>query len=118
MSDVILVTGATGSVGSKVADALLALDAHVRLVVRDVEKTKKQYGDVKNLKVTQGDLDDPSSYTKSLSGVTRLFLVTAVSPNQKQQELAIVQQLCNQTSFKQVVKLSVLMLHRPHRMAM
>jgi uncharacterized protein YbjT (DUF2867 family) len=67
----ILVTGATGNVGGKVAAALAARGAEVRVVARDPARAKAPAG----VEVVQGDLDLAESLTPALDGARAVFLL-------------------------------------------
>ena len=69
------VTGATGFVGSHVADALAAQGADLRLLVRQASDTRN----IRGLKADQvvGDLRNPASFEKALAGCDVLFHVAA-----------------------------------------
>ncbi|WP_324783371.1 NAD(P)H-binding protein [Streptomyces sp. H51] len=71
----ILVTGATGNVGRRVVELLLAAGAPVRATSRN-PKTAELAADVD---VRAGDLDDPGSFGDALSGVQKLFLFPSPS---------------------------------------
>ena len=70
-----LITGATGDVGSKVADALLARGARPRVLVRDSNRARSRWGDRVDLFV--GDLADPEALGKAMAGVHSVFLVNS-----------------------------------------
>jgi uncharacterized protein YbjT (DUF2867 family) len=70
-----LVTGATGNIGSRVADRLLARGVRPRVFVRDAEKARARFGD--RVDVAVGDLADATSLSAALAGVGSLFLVNA-----------------------------------------
>lgn len=67
----ILVTGATGNVGSEVVGALAARGASVRAVVRNQPGATVPAG----VKVVQGDLELPESLTPALNGARAVFLL-------------------------------------------
>jgi uncharacterized protein YbjT (DUF2867 family) len=70
-----LITGATGDVGARVVDSLLALGERPRLFVRDEIKARSRFGD--RVAVSVGDLADTASLESALEGVNALFLVTS-----------------------------------------
>lgn len=72
----ILVAGATGTNGRVVVDRLIAKGQRVRALVR----SKAKVGDLaqSGAELVEGDLDNPESLVKALSGVDRAFVVTAV----------------------------------------
>lgn len=67
----ILVTGATGKVGSQVVDQLVRAGADVRAVVRDPDAAAFPAG----VEVVRGDLGDPASLAKPLRDVDAVFLL-------------------------------------------
>jgi len=71
-----LVTGATGDIGSRVVDSLLAFGERPRVFVREETKarSRSRFGD--RVEVFVGDLADAASLKNSLQGVDALFLVT------------------------------------------
>ena len=70
-----LVTGATGFVGSHVARLLQDQGAKLRLLVRPTSNPKNIEG--LNAERVVGDLRDPGSLEKALSGCDTLFHVAA-----------------------------------------
>ena len=76
----ILVTGATGNVGSILIPKLIAMGATVRALVRD--ESKAQGLRDAGVEVVIGDLDKPETLDTAFSGVDKVFLVTAPNPNQ------------------------------------
>ncbi len=81
----ILLTGATGLIGSRVAAALQGRDDVRALARSEAAATKLRDLD---LQVVRGDLDDPTSLTAAFAGVERLFLLTPFSERQAVQEHA------------------------------
>jgi (4-alkanoyl-5-oxo-2,5-dihydrofuran-3-yl)methyl phosphate reductase len=73
-----LITGATGTVGSRVVELLLERGLRPRIFVRNAEKARAHYGDQVDIAV--GDLTDTSSLSPALKGVDSLFLITS-GPN-------------------------------------
>ena len=73
--DLVLVTGATGFVGSAVARALLADGYAVRVLARPASPRRNLEG--LGVEVAEGDLDDPASLSQAMEGVRHLFHVAA-----------------------------------------
>jgi uncharacterized protein YbjT (DUF2867 family) len=67
----ILVTGATGNVGTEVVTALAAREADVRALARDPGRVAPPAG----VEVVAGDLEQPDSLTSALDGVQAVFLL-------------------------------------------
>ncbi len=76
----ILVTGATGNVGSLLIPSLTNLGAEVRALVRDESKAQglKDAG----VEVVVGDLEQPGTLDVAYRGVDKVFLITPPNPNQ------------------------------------
>ena len=68
----ILVTGATGTIGSHLVPSLLDQDAPVRVLVRNADMAQATFGD--RVDIVAGDLRDASSVSVALKGVDRVFL--------------------------------------------
>jgi uncharacterized protein YbjT (DUF2867 family) len=69
---VILVTGATGNAGAAVVRALANSGERVRALVRDADRAPLPAG----VEVVVGDLNEPSTMTPHLAGVTAIFLLS------------------------------------------
>jgi len=76
----ILVTGATGNVGSLLIPKLTNLGADVRALIRDDSKAQglKDAG----VEVVVGDLEKPDTLDAAFRGVDKVFLITPPNPNQ------------------------------------
>jgi uncharacterized protein YbjT (DUF2867 family) len=70
-----LITGATGAIGSRVVELLLARGQRPKVFVRNVEKARERYGS--SVDVAVGDLADVASLRAALHGVQALFLVNS-----------------------------------------
>ncbi|MEX0958356.1 MAG: NmrA/HSCARG family protein [Burkholderiales bacterium] len=78
----ILITGATGQQGGAVARALLAGDWKVRAFVRDDSKPASQELRSLGAELAVGDLNDPASVERALSGVYGVYAVqTPMTPD-------------------------------------
>jgi uncharacterized protein YbjT (DUF2867 family) len=71
----ILVTGATGTIGSEVLRQLLAAGHPVRALTRSPAKLAGTAADV-----AEGDFDDPDSLARAVDGVDAVFLLTVARP--------------------------------------
>ncbi|MFC4498040.1 MULTISPECIES: NAD(P)H-binding protein [Streptomyces] len=76
MVDMILVTGATGTIGGEVVRQLSARGEQVRALARDPAKARVPSG----VQVVRGDYLDPDSLEPGMSGVTAAFLVGVPGP--------------------------------------
>ena len=72
----ILVTGATGNVGSELVPRLLAAGANVRVLVHTPAKVEALGNEVE---VVIGDLDRPETLTSALVGVRALYLISTAN---------------------------------------
>lgn len=99
----ILVTGATGTIGSLIVQRLADAGADVKALVRQPGKQSFPAG------VTEavGDLTDVSSMRAALSSVRTLFLLNAVTPDEVTQAL-IALNLAREAGIERIVYLSVI----------
>ena len=100
----ILVTGATGTVGSEVVRQLVASGERPRAFVRDPRTAREMLGP--GVEYVAGDLDRPETLPVALTGVDRVFLLTRQSSRQFDQERAVVDAAVV-AGVRHVVKLSV-----------
>lgn len=99
----ILVTGATGTIGRHVIDQLVQRGASVRALVRDPSRADFAAG----VAVVQGDLMEPTGLRTAFAGVSALFLLNAVTPDEFTQAL-IALNLAREAGVQQIVYLSVI----------
>jgi uncharacterized protein YbjT (DUF2867 family) len=99
----ILVTGATGKVGSEVIKELVKRKVSVRALVRKQEASTTM---PEGIEVSLGDLLDPVAIRKSLDGIDKLYLLNAVVPDELTQGL-IAYDLAKKLKLKQIVYHSV-----------
>ncbi|MBY4632809.1 SDR family oxidoreductase [Rhizobium croatiense] len=99
----ILVTGATGNVGRQVVEHLVKRGADVRALVRDPSKAEFPAG----VSVAQGDFLDIDSLRNAMSGVSTLFLLNAVVPDEFTQAL-IALNVARSAGIERIVYLSVI----------
>ncbi|WP_105423343.1 SDR family oxidoreductase [Neorhizobium sp. T25_27] len=99
----ILVTGATGNVGSQVVEHLVKRGADVRALVRDPSKAVFPAG----VSVVQGDFLDIDSLRNAMSGVSTLFLLNAVVPDEFTQALVALN-VARSAGIERIVYLSVI----------
>jgi len=84
----VLVTGATGNVGSQVIQELLERGVPVRALVRDPGKASAMLGEGVELAV--GDFGDPESLRSALEGVDGVFLACANQARQVEYETSVI----------------------------
>ena len=99
----ILVTGATGTIGRHVIDQLVQRGASVRALVRDPSRADFPAG----VAVVQGDLMEPTALRAAFAGVSALFLLNAVTPDEFTQAL-IALNLAREAGVQHIVYLSVI----------
>ncbi|NNG72129.1 NmrA/HSCARG family protein [Rhizobium laguerreae] len=99
----ILVTGATGNVGRQVVEHLVKRGADVRALVRDPSKADFPAG----VSVVQGEFLDVDSLRNAMSGVSTLFLLSAVVPDEFTQAL-IALNVARSAAIERIVYLSVI----------
>jgi len=99
----ILVTGATGRVGTHVVQQLVERGAAVRVLVRDPVKANFPA----DVDVVKGDLLDLDSLRSAFEGVRTLFLLNAVAGDEFTQAL-ITLNVAREAGVERVVYLSVL----------
>jgi len=80
----VFVTGGTGFVGSHVSRQLMAAGHNVRLLVRDLDKARKIYGELDSAipDLMQGDITDRESVVKALAGCDAVVHCAAGTPMQ------------------------------------
>ncbi|CAN7617981.1 SDR family oxidoreductase [Neorhizobium sp. LjRoot104] len=99
----VLVTGATGNVGRQVVEHLVKRGADVRALIRDPSKAVFPAG----VSVVQGDFLDIDSLRKAMSGVSTLFLLNAVVPDEFTQALVALN-VARSAGIERIVYLSVI----------
>ncbi len=96
----ILVTGATGTVGSELVQQLLGKDQTVRVFTRNASKVAYLGSHVE---YAIGDLSQPETLAAALKGVERIFLVTTTT----QQDINVID-AAKRVGVRQIVKLSTI----------
>ena len=105
MSNTILVTGATGNVGSQVVEQLIASGVTPRVAVRSINKAEslKKAG----AEPVEMDLARPETVQSALTGVDKVFLVSPFVPNMVELT-AILIEAAKRANVQQIVKLAAL----------
>ncbi|GAB3253522.1 SDR family oxidoreductase [Chitinimonas naiadis] len=99
----ILVTGATGTIGSLVVQGLAKQGATVKALVRQAGKANLPAG----ASEVVGDLTDVAAMRVALGGVRTLFLLNAVTPDEVTQALLALS-LAREAGVERIVYLSVI----------
>ncbi|RCS21610.1 NmrA/HSCARG family protein [Phyllobacterium salinisoli] len=99
----ILVTGATGNIGAQVIQHLVNRGADVRALVRDPSKANFPAG----VAVAKGEFLDVDSLRSAFEGVSTLFLLNAVVPDEFTQAL-IALNVARSAGIERIVYLSVI----------
>jgi len=73
IKDIILITGATGDIGSRVVEKLLKRGVRPRVFVRDAEKAKRLYGG--RVDIVTGDLTNEKSLRPAFSSSDSVLLI-------------------------------------------
>ncbi len=101
----VLVTGATGNVGSQVIQELKARSENVRAFVRDAERAAGMFGD--GVEIALGDFGDAGSLRTALDGVDGVFLACSNQPRQVEYETRVID-AAKEAGVRRIVKLSAL----------
>lgn len=101
----ILVTGATGNVGSRVVRELRSRAVFVRAFVRDPEGAAGTLGD--GIELASGDFSDAASVRHALEDVDAVFLACSNDPRQVEYETGVVD-AAKAAGVGRIVKLSAL----------
>jgi len=100
----ILVTGATGKVGSQLIEQLAAAGEPVRALVRDPEKAARMLP--ADVELARGDLDEIGAILGALDDVDRLFLLSPPLENMLQLERNVIAAATD--NVEHIVKLSAI----------
>ena len=105
MSNTILITGATGQVGSHVVRQLSTEGKQFRALVRSQEKAAAM--DAPGAEAVIGDFSQPETLDAALIGVEKLFLLSVGFPNQVELQGNVVE-AAQRAGVRHIVKLSAL----------
>src|SRR6266480_5845813 len=105
MVKTILVTGATGTVGRDVTKLLSKKGAAIRAGVRDQAKARPQFDD--DIALATFDFENEASFARALGGVTKVFLLPPLLPNQVELTNAFVD-AAKRAGVRRIVKLSAI----------
>ncbi len=105
MKSNILVTGATGTIGSFVCEQLKNINADFTALVRSEEKAAPL--NQKGIKTVIGDFSDTASLENALSGMDKIFLLSVTSPESPKLQGNLVR-IAKDKGVKHIVKVSAL----------
>lgn len=110
----VLVTGGTGTVGSRVVEGLLARGVETRVMTRSAEKFAQIPSGAAGV---VGDLEDPATLPTAFEGAEGVFLLLALGHKETEQGLAAVE-AAKKAGARRLVYMSVMMpensRHIPH----
>lgn len=69
----ILILGGTGFIGSRLVEALVKKEYKIRLLVRDIEKTKNRFKDYSGIEILKGDVLKNEGLEEALQGIRTTF---------------------------------------------
>jgi uncharacterized protein YbjT (DUF2867 family) len=100
----ILITGATGSVGTELSKLFAARKVPFRAMVRSIKKAHA-LGASEGAELVAGDFNEAESVAAALKGAERAFLLTNSSEHAESQQAAFVD-AAGRAGVKHIVKLS------------
>lgn len=105
MGKTVLVTGATGKIGSLLVPKLKAAGADVRALVRSTDKGQKAKQE--GADIVLGDFDQPETLKGAMQGVDTLVLITPPGPEADRQSQACIE-AAKEAGVKNVVRISAI----------
>jgi uncharacterized protein YbjT (DUF2867 family) len=100
----VLITGATGTVGSNILRILASQGEPVRAMTRDPQRIPASLSGVE---VARADFDDPPSLLQAVRGVDAIFLMSAPASPTARHELAMLE-AARSGGVRRIVKLSAI----------
>ncbi len=101
----ILITGATGNVGSATLDNLGTPDVSLRALVHGESKTQTMRD--RGVEAVVGDFLEPDSLAPALEGVNTVLLITPIHPKQVAQATNVIEAARDSGNDPRIVRLSV-----------
>lgn len=102
----ILITGATGAIGTELTKRLSAQGIPFRAMVRS-PKNAQALTQLESASIVKGDFDDPTTIAQALQGIDQAFLLTNSSEQAEAQQLRFVAE-ARRAGVRHIVKLSQL----------
>src|SRR6476660_1510697 len=108
----VLVTGATGTVGSEVVKQLTSSfssssGSRIRAAVHSKNKADKLKNENKTIEIVNMDYNKAETIVNALNEVDKIFLVTPPAPNMNELSSSLINE-AKKNNIKHIVKLSVL----------
>src|SRR4030095_7893857 len=100
----ILLTGATGSAGSYIANAFVQQREPVRILVRNRAKAT-ELEKVRAIEIVEGDMASRGSLGSALDGVDRVLMMSASTPDMADTQCAFID-ACKAAGVSHVIKFS------------
>jgi uncharacterized protein YbjT (DUF2867 family) len=104
-SEKVLITGATGKVGSALLDNLANDDIDLRALARDESKAQSLEG--RGVEAVLGDFLEPETLGPALEGVSAVFLLTPIHPEQETQASNVIKAAKESGNDPRIVRVSV-----------
>ncbi len=101
----VLITGATGKVGSALLDNLANDDIELRALAHDESEAKSLEG--RGAEAVLGDFLEPETLRPALEGVGTVFLLTPIHPQQVHQATTMIEAARGSGNGPRIVRLSV-----------
>ncbi|OKP96085.1 SDR family oxidoreductase [Paenibacillus sp. P46E] len=103
----IVIVGATGTIGSALLERLVDLGVPVRALSREPEKLRNQIGEKgqSTIEIALADAADPESLRRAFTGASQLFIAMSNSPRQIELETSIIQ-IAAESGINHIVKIS------------
>lgn len=99
----ILLTGATGTVGTGLSKRLMKEDLRVRVMTRSPEVSRFP----EKVEVVRGEFSDPTSLRSAMKDISTLFLLNSVGPDELHQSMTAVN-VARESMISNIVYLSVM----------
>src|SRR5829696_4407350 len=100
-----LITGPTGNVGSALLNHLGSTDADLRVLTRDESKAQGMRD--RGVEVVLGDFLEPETLGPALEGVSTVFLLTPIHPEQVPQATNVIEAAKESGNDPRIVRVSV-----------
>src|ERR1700743_25276 len=102
------IIGATGRIGSAVAQGMRDTGHRVRVLVRDPGKAARLFGDTAGMEIRQVRLTDPAAVAQGLEGISTVFLAMGSIGIEANLQRLVISTAASGPGIQQLVRLSVL----------